>query len=375
MRNIEKAIPIFLLFLFGVIGIGASLTFADHLREEPKPQPEFTTRFYVINESEMVFGKPAFYRMIIENQEGTTADYDLKVRLAGKIIYDQEIRLNSSGSLNQTVSFIPNQTGDYQKLEFLLYKDNEPYRTRVFQVFRATDYGTPDLTVTPISPQDADTRREIGMEITENYSKQWIGDIIVYTFNTGEKLELKVSNETVGKEDAVYITASKGNNIIFLGETYEKLLPGTAKYINPVIINALNITLKVNDTFKLKNGYAVTLNLIDDQSVKFTISKGNEILREILSPGNSPIEYWQEINEYKKQKMMQITPQKIDQDRIVLDLIQYGGNTIVTVGNRYGEFQVTAIYEDSIILKNIQDIKIEPGKEISLIKGKIKIKV
>ncbi len=359
MRNKKTVIPILIIFLFAAAGIGVSLTLAQVLGEVPRPEPEFTTRFYVMSEGEMISGKPAFYRTIIENQEGTTKDYDLKVRSAGEVVYDQEIRLNSSDILNQTISFIPDYGGDYGKLEFLLYKDDKPYRTRVFQIFRDNDYG----------------KNNISREFTENYSKQRIDDIIVYTFNTGEKLELKLSNDIVGEEDAVYTTASNGNNIIFLGETYEKLLPITAKYINPIIMNASDITLKVNDTLNLKNNYAVTLNHIDDLSVKFTVSMGNKILREITSLENSPAEYWKQIDDYKKQKMIRITPKLIGQDEILFDLIQYGGDNEVNVGNKYGEFQVTDITENAIILKNIQEIKIEPGKEISLIKGKIKIKV
>ncbi len=375
MRSTEKAMPILLIFFFGASGIWASLALAELLGEEPKPQHDFTTRFYVINESEMISGKPAFYRTIIENQEGTTVDYDLKVRSAGEVVYNQKIRLNISDSLNQTIFFILNQTGDYQKLEFLLYKDNAPYRTRIFQVSRASDYGhKPDLI--SISPQNADTGKNAGIEFIENYSKQKRDDIIVYAFNTGEKLELMVSNDTAGEGDAVYTTASKGNNIIFLGETYEKLLPGTTKYINPVIMNASEIALKDNDTLNLKNGYAVTFNYIDEQNLKFIVSKNKRILREIISPENSPVEYWQEIDDdYKKQKIISIIPKKIDQNGIVFDLIQFGGNKMVMVGNRYGEFQITNITEDSIILKNTQEIKIRKGQEISLINGKIKIKV
>ncbi len=386
MRSTEKAIPILLIFLFGIAGVEASLALPKLLGEEPATHTEFTTRFYVVNESEILFGKPAFYRTIIENQEGTTVDYELKVLLAGKTISDQEIRLNSSDSLNQTVSFIPNHTGDYQKLEFLLYKNNEPYRTRVFQVAWTTDNSlAPDLTATPLPPQNTYAETTIaqepgGEEFTENYSTQQVGDITVYKFNTGEKLELKISNGIIGDEDAVYTTTGQGNKIIFLGETYEKVVlgvvnTGAANYLNPVIMDAVDIVLKANDTLKLKNGYAITLNYVNNQSSKFTVSKNNIILREIINSENSPMEYWQDIDDNKKQKMIRIMPKKIYDGEIVFDLIQYGGNKVVLVGDKYGEFQVTNITEDSITMKNIQPIKIDAGQEISLINGKIKIKV
>ncbi len=376
MRSKKTIISILLILLFGAAGIGVTLTLAQNLSEEPRPQPEYTTRFYVISESEMILGEPAFYRTIIENQEGTTVDYDLKVRSAGEIVYDQKIKLNSRESSNQTISFIPDYKDNYQKLEFVLYKNNEPYRTRVFQISRYNDYSSgPDTDMTPTPPQNTDSMKNPGIEFIENYSKQRIGDNIIYTFNTGEKLELKISNGIVNKEDAVYTTGSAGNNIIFLGEMYEKILPTTAKYMNPVIMNASSITLKLNNTLNLKNDYAITLNSIDDKSLKFTVSIGNRISGVIVSLENSPAEYWKQIGDYRKQKIIRITPRTIDRDEIAFDLIQYAGDNVVKEGDKYGEFQITNITENHIILKNIQEIKIEPGKEISLAKGKMKIMV
>jgi hypothetical protein len=87
------------------------------------------------------------------------------------------------------------------------------------------------------------------------------------------------------------------------------------------------------------------------------------------------VEYWKEINDLKKEKMIRITPREINPDRIMFDIIQYGSNKVINIENKFGEFQVTQITEDAIIMKNIKEIKIEPGKEISLINDTIRIKV
>jgi hypothetical protein len=376
MTSIKKSIPIIIFILYVAAGLVTALAISEFMVEEPTIQPEFTTQFYVINESkEMIFGKPVSYRTIIMNQEGTTVNYNLKVQSAGEVVYNQEISLDSNQGFNQTISFIPNLTSDYQKLEFLLFRDNEIYRTRVFQ-FSPANYGLkPIAVVLPISTKNSIKKESIGLESTENYRMQLVDGIIVYTFNTGEKLELRESNGIVSKEDAIYTTASKGRNIIFLGETYEKSLPNSAKFLTPVIMQDYNITLKLNGMYKLKNGYTVTLIHFDENAVRFRISKDNKILRDIASIDKSPVEYWKIINDLRKEKMIRIIPREVNPDNIKFDLIQYGSNKVFNINNMYGEFQVTQITEDAIIMKNIQEIKIESGKETSLINNTIRIKV
>jgi len=85
---------------------------------------------------------------------------------------------------------------------------------------------------------------------------------------------------------------------------------------------------------------------------------------------NSSAEYWKEIGEYKKQKVLKIFAKNVYQDEIAMDIIQYGKNKMIVVGNQYGEFQVTNLNKDSIAMKNVQAIKIN-GEEISLMGGKI----
>lgn len=508
----------FMIFLFFGAGISASFAITKLTGAEPLPKPEPTTRFYVMNESKFFFGKPAFYRIMLENQEGNTTDYELKVKLAGEELYDKVITLNQSDIFNQTISFIPDRAGDYQKLEFLLYKDNEFYRTRVFQVspeiesISASNYSLASkLAIIPPKLENSDMEKNIGWNFTgteftgnytssekssgnrsyqikapksvkkdssgsikqnfssnkkgfvslsfdakssnasyhlqaivnneivwenttgkdwqkiklpvflknsnmlelkvlakndtksgivswldnikfENYSTVKIeniskakksepytmqkkGDIIIYKFNTGEKLELKVSKGSVDRGDAVYTTANKEDRIIFLGEAHEKMLPGTANLLLPVTLEMQDKKLKINGSIALNDGYAVKLKKIQNDSLYISIYKNNTALWDIMSKGNSSIEYWKEINEYKKQKAIQLIPIKINNSEAIFNITQYGDKKSIFVGNKYVEFQVTNVTRDSIIMKNIQSIKIEAGNETALINGKIKIKV
>ncbi len=191
------------LLLLGA-GISASFAITKLTGDEPLPKPEPTTRFYVMNESEIYFGKPAFYRTIVENQEGNATDYELKVKLAGEELYGEVITLNQSDVFNQTISFIPDRAGDYQKLE------------------------------------------------------------------------LKVSKGSVNRGDAVYIaSANKEGRIIFLGEAYEKILPGTANLLLPVRMELQDKKLKINESIALNDGYAVKLKNIQNDSLYISIYKNN----------------------------------------------------------------------------------------------------
>jgi hypothetical protein len=330
-------------------GIGASFALIKLAGEGSQSQPDPATRFYAVNESEIFYGKPVSYRIILENQEGKTIDYEMKVRLSGKEIYNKNIRLSSGSIFNQTISFIPGLTDGYPRLEFLLYKDNVIYKTLISQVIPRHN-----LTVTR-TPQKN-------------------GDVISYRFDTGEQLELKILEDGVKPEDAIYTTSSQENQIIFLGETYEKILPTMVNFLYPVILDMKDEKLKINETFKLMNGYTVTLEKITNQSLQLSISEKNRTVREIRAAGNSPIVYWKEIDDYKKYKIIMINPKQMSKDELVFDIIQYGDKKVIMVGDKYEEFQVTDIANNSITLKNTRPIKIGTG-EVSLMNGKIKISI
>ncbi|VVB87565.1 Uncharacterised protein [uncultured archaeon] len=506
MKKKPNAFLLIRLLLIASAGIATAHALTKAIDENKLPQHEPTTRFYAISEGQIFFGKPVLYDMILENHEGKSMDYKLQVRLSGETIYNKEITLNDSETLNQTISFIPDQANDYQRLEFLLFKDNVPYRTRVFQFSPSIDYsmGSNIITV-PIQILNGNMETDSGWEfegkeftgnyttydwsspkhsyqiktshgvkrdsfgsIFQNFSSEQAGmaslsfdvktnnplyhtqvlvndkivwdnssekewqrsrvavflkksnrielkiiakndtksgvtawldtinfesyspeiknetikndaisynkqinrNIIVYKFNTGEKLELKVVKGNVSNGDALYVTGSKGNNIIFLGETYEKSIIDEANNLYPIILDSKDRKLKVNETLKLDNGYAITLIQIRDESFKLSVSLNGRIVRIILIAKNSSAEYWKETDGYKKEKVLKIFARSVYQDEIDIDIVQYGKQKMIKVGNQYGEFQVTNLKDDSIVMKNVQAIEMK-DEDISLMGGKI----
>jgi hypothetical protein len=141
MRSIKTGwLAIVLLIFLPAAGVtGSYFALSTLAGDEPVKQIEYTTRFNVMNVTEIISTKPAVYRITIENQEGTAVDYGIKVQLAGKEINNQQILLNNGNTSNQTISLTHPLTGEYQKLEFILYKNGAPYRTRVFQILPSID--------------------------------------------------------------------------------------------------------------------------------------------------------------------------------------------------------------------------------------------
>lgn len=390
MRNMKKsqiAMFLFLIFFPAAGAMGAYFAITELTAEEIQPSSEPVTLFHVKNETEIISEKPAVYRVKLENREGVKVDYGLKILLDGKEVKNQQIILQNNEISNQAFSIIPDLKGSYQKLEFVLSKGIEPFRTYVFQIIPSTGYGQFPK-INPLSLQNKETidnkaeSSQVEKESTQSstYTVEKNGSTNIYKFKSGERLELTVRDGIVNIGDAVYSTVSDGDSIVFIQEMYEKIYPNSLASLYLIILRTQDNKLSINETLKLKNGYSVTLREIDSQNInketlKIDILKDNKIVREIISQANSPIEYWHQINDYKKERIIRIIPTSISSNDIMFDITQYGTKKQVFIGNRYEEFKIEDITQDSIIMKNTRPLNLEVGKVLSLIKGKIQIKV
>ncbi|MDO8728024.1 MAG: hypothetical protein Q7J35_18380 [Candidatus Methanoperedens sp.] len=387
MKKSQIAMFLFLIFFPAAGAMGAYFAITELTAEEIQPSSEPVTLFHVKNETEIISEKPAVYRVKLENREGVKVDYGLKILLDGKEVKNQQIILQNNEISNQAFSIIPDLKGSYQKLEFVLSKGIEPFRTYVFQIIPSTGYGQFPK-INPLSLQNKETidnkaeSSQVEKESTQSstYTVEKNGSTNIYKFKSGERLELTVRDGIVNIGDAVYSTVSDGDSIVFIQEMYEKIYPNSLASLYLIILRTQDNKLSINETLKLKNGYSVTLREIDSQNInketlKIDILKDNKIVREIISQANSPIEYWHQINDYKKERIIRIIPTSISSNDIMFDITQYGTKKQVFIGNRYEEFKIEDITQDSIIMKNTRPLNLEVGKVLSLIKGKIQIKV
>lgn len=382
IKTSHIAIFFFLIFLPIAGATGAYFVITKHAGEETRLPSEPLTHFYVKNETDIIAEKPVVYRVVVENREDTKVEYGLQVNLDGKEIHNQKIILEKNDISNQTVSVIPNLTGGHQKLEFLLLKGMEPFRTYVFQLLSPIEYGYVPST-NPSSPLNNKSEYPlVEKEDAQNsdYMVENNGSTIIYKFDSGERLEMAVTDGIVNIGDAVYSTVSDGDNIMFIREMYVKILPNSLINLYPVILEIHDNKLSINETLELKNGYSLTLREINSQNInseiiKIDISKNNKIVREIVSRGNSPIEYWYQIDIFKKDRILRVIPISISETDIMFDITQYGDKKRILIGDDHEEFKIVNITQDSIIMKNTQPFSILTGNDLSLIKGKIKIKV
>ncbi|MFH0914556.1 MAG: DUF1616 domain-containing protein [Chloroflexota bacterium] len=125
-RALSVVLVVTILGLLGVLG---------YILAIPKPGEQFT-EFYLLGAQgkaadyprELVLGEEARVVAGIINHESTRVSYGLEVRVNGAA--DRKlgpIALGDSEKWEEPVSFTARQTGDQQKVEFLLYKDGTPY--------------------------------------------------------------------------------------------------------------------------------------------------------------------------------------------------------------------------------------------------------
>jgi len=119
-----------------VIAVVLAVLTTAYVITAPK-QGERFTEFYVLGEGGKAAGYPSH---LMVGQEGTVivgvvnheyenVTYTLEVRLNGAVLGERSIRLSHGEKWERPVTFVPTQRGENQKLEFLLYRDGEVYRS------------------------------------------------------------------------------------------------------------------------------------------------------------------------------------------------------------------------------------------------------
>ncbi|MDY6958387.1 MAG: DUF1616 domain-containing protein, partial [Halobacteriota archaeon] len=91
-----------------------------------------STQFYIsdLNESNYVpknlyLGEPVRLIASIENLEGRYTNYNLQVRMNGYTLESYDIGLEDGKDVKRNIMFTPNQIGPLQKIEFILFKEDD----------------------------------------------------------------------------------------------------------------------------------------------------------------------------------------------------------------------------------------------------------
>lgn len=106
---------------------------------KPKEGEKFT-EFYILGPdgkasdypTNLTLGQTGKIFVGVVNHEYSTVNYEVVVKLQGKILSSEKLTLKNNQKWEKAVAFTPDQSGSKQKLEFILYKlpDNtKPYRS------------------------------------------------------------------------------------------------------------------------------------------------------------------------------------------------------------------------------------------------------
>ena len=132
MTKLDKTLSIFLM-----VAIVAVLSGIDYMLVTPKQSDKFT-EFYILGPDgkaagypkEATVDKPVQLLMGIVNHEQQTASYRVEINIDGETVNKLTTsNLDDGQKWEQEISFIPKVSGEKQKVEFYLYKNDEtqPY--------------------------------------------------------------------------------------------------------------------------------------------------------------------------------------------------------------------------------------------------------
>jgi uncharacterized membrane protein len=131
--RLDRALTIIL-----VITIVLSVSALVYVIVTPKQGEKFT-EFYILGPggkaydypTHVVAGNKSTVIVGVVNHEYSTLNYTMQLCLNNTTIYSRELALQNNQTWEQPVSYILHEPGDEQKLEFLLFKENNftaPYR-------------------------------------------------------------------------------------------------------------------------------------------------------------------------------------------------------------------------------------------------------
>lgn len=223
-----------------------------------------------------------------------------------------------------------------------------------------------------------------------------------------EELSMYFSeNATVDIGNAIYKTYKHGNGIHFLGESY--WLPKTDRINFVSGFTTVTKTISNNGSLSLDEGYTLNLKEIQDGGMAIIIRKNmteyqkklmdnpnistystflkdfnyemftttfkhgrlkSNIIYEVGEEFEYRIEY--DVNSYFLLISGEIAA--LDNNNVTMTLKQYRVPREFMPGMIFGEFEIESTASDTIILKNFKPIRFEPGKEIPILGGAVRIR-
>ena len=182
--------------------------------------------------------------------------------------------------------------------------------------------------------------------------------------NSDEKLVLYFSEDGfVESGNATYTVSASGKSIRYLGKRY--MIPGSEPdLLLPTIVDGSGRTMYMNETWKLGDGYNLSLRDVDAlqeaETALLELNRSNEILDSDVAGVDGIFEYRTDVTGVGDDVcLFRCTIDDILPDESVKidDLYLYSDTPVhVRVGDRYGEFEVDLIDSSGIVFKNADSI-------------------
>ncbi len=190
------------------------------------------------------------------------------------------------------------------------------------------------------------------------------------TNNTDYGLTLLFSGDGyVSSGDAVLVKRYGGDMFEFLG--YEHNISKPSSVSGSPIVEMIKPSLVLNETMELKRGYALSiadLNPATDHALLELWKDGEVVDMAIINDGTRVYEYREDDVLIFKCQVNDVFETKLLFKYVLL----YAKQPVeMRVGDRYGQFKVTEITDDSIVLANFESIRFMPGEVTSLLDGAV----
>ncbi len=242
MSDIERMLFI---ALIGSIIIASSMLIYAKLTFE---EEEFSA-LYILGpdgkaegyQKDLYIGEPETIAVGVENYEHATTDYTLQVKLGTGVLETRKITLAHKEKWLEDVVFVPDRIGDRLKLEFVLYKDERPYRSVHLWVNSSINYDdTSSLMNYLIIPPDIPNG---GMEENSSWTfrsnKNFTGNYSNVSHSSNHSYEIVSVNPIEGwyGEISQEIVSPKPGIAVLRFAVRDSILTNTTGYLLQVLLN------------------------------------------------------------------------------------------------------------------------------------------